>query len=692
MAKSQRLGTIYVGIRGKLDKFKHDLRAARRESERSSKRLQKNFDRLNFNKAKNSLLSFNKLLVAGFAGYGITRVGRSFIAAANTTEQYRLTLNALLGDAEEGNRVFKDMSKFAGEVPFEFEQIMSSAAQLSGIMRGGVDEINQWMPLIADLAAVSRLSIEETTEQIVRMYSAGAGAADKFRDRGIIAMLGFKSKTAYTAKETRKILMEAFESPTSKFRGAAKKLSKTWSGTMSMIADKWFQFRNMIMEAGVYDELKKGLTDINDLFGRWIENNRELIAQRVPEYIDKIKTSAMKISDLYSGLPEGVVGAAGIGVLGRILLGGSGYAKIATTLLAAGHFAEKQALLKGLYGEKDIERMEGIQKKRYGSILDAFKGFVKGLVTEKEKLSGGTDKAIEDFLTEQYGHFPPAESFGSGVIPPKKSAPPIESDIKIKSSKKSIMALTDMWATFYDDQTKKASEASMAKAAALKSYEIPSNYKTVTALTDNWATFYNEQTQLASQASIEKWKAIEEIEKEKNGFLIGLSERTAWAMQENFSNFFYSAMEGDFNSLKDLATGVFDSIKRAFADMVAQMAVEGLFGGLTSAAIKHSGGVVGAGGARRKVPSAMFAFAPRLHGGLAPDEFPAILQRGETVIPRGGGVGANLSSNVSVNILANDAASFADMANRNPDAIIVPIMRGIQEGNMPLINAIRGIN
>lgn len=67
-------------------------------------------------------------------------------------------------------------------------------------------------------------------------------------------------------------------------------------------------------------------------------------------------------------------------------------------------------------------------------------------------------------------------------------------------------------------------------------------------------------------------------------------------------------------------------------------ALGGLFGGAT-ARVMHTGGVAGAGGASRSVDPAIFAAAPRYHtggiAGLAPDEIPAILQRGERVIPRG---------------------------------------------------------
>lgn len=49
---------------------------------------------------------------------------------------------------------------------------------------------------------------------------------------------------------------------------------------------------------------------------------------------------------------------------------------------------------------------------------------------------------------------------------------------------------------------------------------------------------------------------------------------------------------------------------------------------------QHSGGMVGAGGVFVRANPAIFLGAPRLHGGLASDEFPAILQRGERVLSK----------------------------------------------------------
>lgn len=67
-------------------------------------------------------------------------------------------------------------------------------------------------------------------------------------------------------------------------------------------------------------------------------------------------------------------------------------------------------------------------------------------------------------------------------------------------------------------------------------------------------------------------------------------------------------------------------------------AAGGLLGGLIIPGILHKGGTAGVDGYGhgRAVPASTFGIAPKLHKGLMPDEFPAILQRGEVVVPKGG--------------------------------------------------------
>jgi hypothetical protein len=97
----------------------------------------------------------------------------------------------------------------------------------------------------------------------------------------------------------------------------------------------------------------------------------------------------------------------------------------------------------------------------------------------------------------------------------------------------------------------------------------------------------------------------------------------------------------------------------------------GAFGGSSavSASVLHGGGIVGADGPQRFVPAAAFLGAPRLHAGgwagLAPDEVPAILQRGERVLSRRevreqgrASAGSGAAPSVNITIMTRDAESF----------------------------------
>lgn len=251
--------------------------------------------------------------VAKFGGIAAAALGavgagfaKSVIDAARTSENLRLRLDALLGSTQEGARAFKLMSDFAATVPFELEEIMSSATQLAGIVTGGADEIAGLMPIIADLAAVSGLSIQQTTEQIVRAFSAGIGSADLFRERGITAMLGFQAGATVSAQETRDQIIAAWNDAGSKFRGASERMAGTWDGIVSMLSDRWFQFRNLVAESGLFDAAKEMLEDLLD----HVDTAMKTIAPILQSNSENIK-QAMEQLGIIAGVSfgEGIIRA-----------------------------------------------------------------------------------------------------------------------------------------------------------------------------------------------------------------------------------------------------------------------------------------------------------------------------------------------------------------------------------------------
>jgi lambda family phage tail tape measure protein len=99
--------------------------------------------------------------------------------------------------------------------------------------------------------------------------------------------------------------------------------------------------------------------------------------------------------------------------------------------------------------------------------------------------------------------------------------------------------------------------------------------------------------------------------------------------------------------------------------------------------IFHEGGEVGGSASQRRVPAYVYTNAPRYHSGgvagLKPGEIPAILERGEIVLPKGG---TRMGSpvNVVMNITTPDASSF----RMSQSQISAEAARGIQRAKRNL--------
>jgi len=82
------------------------------------------------------------------------------------------------------------------------------------------------------------------------------------------------------------------------------------------------------------------------------------------------------------------------------------------------------------------------------------------------------------------------------------------------------------------------------------------------------------------------------------------------------------------------------------------------------------------------MPASLFSGAPRLHSGLQPDDFPAILKRGEGVFTpeqmRAMGGQTNISISIPVNMGAGNGQK-AGMMRRDLESEIEPVVRRIIE-------------
>lgn len=159
----------------------------------------------------------------------------------------------------------------------------------------------------------------------------------------------------------------------------------------------------------------------------------------------------------------------------------------------------------------------------------------------------------------------------------------------------------------------------------------------------------------ATASTPEQRLAVEQLEQQIKalGTLQGEIEATARSSAVNSLAGALSDIVTGAKSGKEALLDMVSSFTRAMLDVINRRLAEALIdqfakafsstgssgsGGFWSSLARvftttyHTGGVVGDGRpATRAVNPALFALAPRFHSGLMPDEFPAILQRGETV-------------------------------------------------------------
>lgn len=265
-----------------------------------------------------------KTAVGGFLALaGITNIGKDFIDNKVAVDSYRLRLEAALLSQTEANRVFEDTASLAAQLSYEYDDLMSAAVNLTGVM-GNADEVKKWMPIVADLAAYSGLTITEVGDQVQRMYSAGAQSADLFQQRGVLAMLGFRAGVSYSAEETRKKLIEMWESPYSRFRDLSQKMSEQVPGMLSMIQDHYFRFSTKFMESGPFDALKESLREVIDVLDE-LEQDGTLDAWAEAAgmaVIDFAETATMSLAGLTDFMRDNDM--VEYGIMGYLLYGKKG--------------------------------------------------------------------------------------------------------------------------------------------------------------------------------------------------------------------------------------------------------------------------------------------------------------------------------------------------------------------------------
>ena len=207
---------------------------------------------------KDSIFSVQGALVGLGGGLAI----RSIVGTGRSIEDLQVRLKQLFGSTEEGAKAFDVMAKFAARVPFSLEQIQQASGNLA-VVAGDADQLSKILEITGNVAAVTGLDFATTAERIQRSFAGGIASADIFRERGVRDLLGFSAGATVSAEETIKAFERVFGKG-GRFGKATDELANTFTGTLSMLGDKLFNFKRDVAGEGFFDQLKKEFKSLNE--------------------------------------------------------------------------------------------------------------------------------------------------------------------------------------------------------------------------------------------------------------------------------------------------------------------------------------------------------------------------------------------------------------------------------------------
>ena len=248
---------LIVRIEADMKDLKSKLKSAETATKASTGKMKASFAQLktSVGGVGRSIFSLKGALVGLGVGAGL----KSLINVGTQVESLQIRFETLFGSAEEGSKAFETMANFASKVPFSLAAIQQGSGSLIAVAKDA-EELGELLEITGTIAAATGLDFNTASQQIQRSLSAGIGAADLFRDRGVTAMLGFKAGAQVTVAETR----EAFVKFAEDNKGITDRLAGTFAGTLSMIGDSVFNFQRTINDAGFFSELTAHFTELKD--------------------------------------------------------------------------------------------------------------------------------------------------------------------------------------------------------------------------------------------------------------------------------------------------------------------------------------------------------------------------------------------------------------------------------------------
>ena len=202
-----------------------------------------------------------------------------FVDVAADFEKFRTILETTEGSAAKAQASMDWISDFAAKTPYDLNTVTDSFVKLRAY---GLDPTNGLLATLGDTSAAMGKDVMQAVEAIA---DAVTGENERLKEFGVRASkAGGKITYEYTNKageqqtatvdaDNRAAIQATLEAIfNEKYAGQMKKLSATWGGMVSNIGDQWTRFANMVMDSGVFADMKSRLGEVLGQLNAWAED------------------------------------------------------------------------------------------------------------------------------------------------------------------------------------------------------------------------------------------------------------------------------------------------------------------------------------------------------------------------------------------------------------------------------------
>lgn len=310
----------------------------------------------------------------------------------------------------------------------------------------------------------------------------------------------------------------------------------------------------------------------------WWKANQELVKSDVAAFAGKIKDTIIEIKNIYDALPDGIIGPAGIGLIGAILLGPVGGITVGLITAVIQETSKLKRELTEIYDnvkryltDDSLFRGAGLTGS-WGDSEENFKNI-------KEEIGEIQEELLELYNTEPPGDFPKFDTEKT-----KDAFEDMYGDLRFQSDE------------YYEHEKNKLTKKAEDYAQHTGDIALAHQW-----LTDKIKKLDEEQAEYRKKTSIE-------TNEEANDKMLREWEHFYEKVEDYTADTLYSIFKGQIDSWKDFLDEMEDLFLRTLSQMIAQAASRRIIvpvivsvagtmglGGLTGGVGGVSGGGLGPG-------------------------------------------------------------------------------------------------